>query len=820
MGVKRRYFEEIQRRPFGRNVNFLKSSIKDSAELLGRMELQDQLTIHNGCVNTIAWNERGSLLLSGSDDHKLVISDPFNYIHNTINTPHTANIFSAKFLSGSGDSKLVSCDGDGVIVTLDCNRPDSPSVLRCHTGTVYELLAVPGVPHSFLSCGEDGTVRFFDTRVHSSCSSKDCFQDVIINCDCGVSSISVNPIFSYELAVGGSDSCVRLYDKRMLSSHLSSCDKNTGLSGLVSKFTVPELKGKSRRITSVNFRPDGQEVLASYSSDYLYIFNPKDNVSKKGKRLKVGIPSARNMSTSSSSNHHHTSSTHQPIKKLRLRGDWSDTGPNSRPEVEANSSVFQRDGSRPQSGTGEGSEASSSGTSGQAALMQRMTYALSRMLNDPGTRLAMHRLNMSREASSAPTARRRSDQEIVSEIRDSMNLGPAETATTSNTEETTSTSNREPSPTTGPTQHSVGNDSPIDGAAALSDASPSRSSSQGETSRTCLDQETRRSAARAIQESWRRYRESKARAQTHNSTNSSVSSGGRQSQSSNPDNQHPTQTGDRQSNLENLESSYSNLLDAGVEPTLQFRYGVEGTTSSSIEINTNMLPGPSRVVTGPGRVGVDPVTGVRRRRPGVSSIPTSSILPEQHQSGSSSGSASGATPIQSPEDSVVEYESDYCDMEDESDELYGRTILQPPVIQKFTGHRNVRTMIKEACWWGNNYVLSGSDCGHFFGWDRETANVVMMKLADRHVVNCLQPHPDLPILATSGIDHDVKIWSTTDSEYNLDKDMVDVVVRRNEVMLEETRDTITVPASLMIRMLASLNQIRRGQGAAPSESAE
>ncbi len=37
------------------------------------------------------------------------------------------------------------------------------------------------------------------------------------------------------------------------------------------------------------------------------------------------------------------------------------------------------------------------------------------------------------------------------------------------------------------------------------------------------------------------------------------------------------------------------------------------------------------------------------------------------------------------------------------------------------------------------------------------------------------------------------------------------VYRRNELMLEETRDTITVPASLMIRMLASLNQIRRGE---------
>lgn len=35
-------------------------------------------------------------------------------------------------------------------------------------------------------------------------------------------------------------------------------------------------------------------------------------------------------------------------------------------------------------------------------------------------------------------------------------------------------------------------------------------------------------------------------------------------------------------------------------------------------------------------------------------------------------------------------------------------------------------------------------------------------------------------------------------------------MKRNEVMLEETKDTITVPASFMIRMLACLNQIRRG----------
>ena len=37
------------------------------------------------------------------------------------------------------------------------------------------------------------------------------------------------------------------------------------------------------------------------------------------------------------------------------------------------------------------------------------------------------------------------------------------------------------------------------------------------------------------------------------------------------------------------------------------------------------------------------------------------------------------------------------------------------------------------------------------------------------------------------------------------------VMRRNEIMLEETRDTITVPASFMLRMLASLNNIRAGK---------
>jgi len=49
--------------------------------------------------------------------------------------------------------------------------------------------------------------------------------------------------------------------------------------------------------------------------------------------------------------------------------------------------------------------------------------------------------------------------------------------------------------------------------------------------------------------------------------------------------------------------------------------------------------------------------------------------------------------------------------------------------------------IKESCFWGNNFVMSGSDCGHIFVWDRHTAEHLMLLEADNHVVNCLQPHP-------------------------------------------------------------------------------
>lgn len=80
-----------------------------------------------------------------------------------------------------------------------------------------------------------------------------------------------------------------------------------------------------------------------------------------------------------------------------------------------------------------------------------------------------------------------------------------------------------------------------------------------------------------------------------------------------------------------------------------------------------------------------------------------------------------------------------------------------------------RTMIKEACFWGDSHVMSGSDCGRVFVWERKTGRLVMLWEADRHVVNCLQPHPTLPVLATSGIDYDVKLWAPVCEESRFDE---------------------------------------------------
>ena len=221
-------------------------------------------------------------------------------------------------------------------------------------------------------------VRWFDLRTKSSCQKDVCKDDILINCGKAVTAISLNPVFSYQLAVGCCDSRVRIFDRRQLGTQSNGhTPDTTGLHGLVSRFSVPDFGEKMRRLTCVSWRPDGAEILASYSSDYIYVFDPNSDCEDKGKKLKVGNPIRKQSRRRNKSP--------QPFKKLRLRGDWSDTGPHSRPETEARagqSSGSGTSGAGSQSQQERGSQ-DSDRESYQISLMQRMTDALSRMLNDP-----------------------------------------------------------------------------------------------------------------------------------------------------------------------------------------------------------------------------------------------------------------------------------------------------------------------------------------------------------------------------------------------------------------------------------------------------
>ena len=79
----------------------------------------------------------------------------------------------------------------------------------------------------------------------------------------------------------------------------------------------------------------------------------------------------------------------------------------------------------------------------------------------------------------------------------------------------------------------------------------------------------------------------------------------------------------------------------------------------------------------------------------------------------------------------------------------------------YKGHCNSRT-VKDVNYYGLNdeYIVSGSDDGHFFIWDRKTTEIVNILEGDGEVVNVVQGHPYEPLIACSGIDSTVKIFGS------------------------------------------------------------
>lgn len=361
----------------------------DSLALTQRLKLERELNVHKGCVNSIVWNETGDKILSGSDDQKLILTNPFtSKIYFKYTTVHKSNIFSAKFLPHS-ESRIVSCAGNGSVIYTDLStinfstEPDTQipiaghyrapideaNYFSCHAGTTYEVIPIATDPNGFMSCGEDGTVRFYDLRSISQCHQQYCRENILVFAPSSCSAISLSPISNHYLAVGCAD-YIRIFDRRYLK--LVELPTNNPIASLMSygteyhtkpvkMFKIPVQQKRPYRVTSLVYSRDEQELLVSFSSEYLYLFDVKSE----------GVESNGEMSTAKRSRRKRRESP-KVLRKLRLRGDWSDTGPDARPLNEISAQ------SRPQLNSG---------------IMNRMTGLLSRMLNDPRHRQSRNSSN-------------------------------------------------------------------------------------------------------------------------------------------------------------------------------------------------------------------------------------------------------------------------------------------------------------------------------------------------------------------------------------------------------------------------------------------
>ncbi|CAL4929477.1 unnamed protein product [Urochloa decumbens] len=282
----------------------IKKRLQFHSSLVQKLALEKEMEGHTGCVNAVAWNSNGSLLISGSDDTRINIWSYNNreLLHN-IDTGHSANIFCTKFVPETCDDVVVSGAGDAEVRVFNMSRlsgrrpreisMEPAAVYQCHSRRVKKLAVEIGNPNVVWSASEDGTLRQHDFRECSSCppagsANQEC-RNVLLDLRCGakksladlpkhplaLKSCDISSVRPHEILIGGSDAFARLYDRRMLPP-LSSCQTKTKPPPCVKMFCPLHLADNKKtylHLTHVAFSPNGKEILLSYSGEHVYLFD-------------------------------------------------------------------------------------------------------------------------------------------------------------------------------------------------------------------------------------------------------------------------------------------------------------------------------------------------------------------------------------------------------------------------------------------------------------------------------------------------------------------------------------------------------------------
>ncbi|CAH1724518.1 unnamed protein product [Aphis gossypii] len=189
-----------------------------------KLKLSRQLKGHQGCVNSLDFNNTGEILASGSDDYRICLWNWSNgkclLNHNSL---HTKNIFQTKFLTTHGGTHIISSGRDGLVVLSAVNNYDIiySKIIARHDNACNKVGVHHDTPYVVLSCGDDGIVKNIDIRESPINENERTTNILHIKNKRGLSmhlfGIDINPMKPNEFIVNGNDEYVRMYDKRRLS---------------------------------------------------------------------------------------------------------------------------------------------------------------------------------------------------------------------------------------------------------------------------------------------------------------------------------------------------------------------------------------------------------------------------------------------------------------------------------------------------------------------------------------------------------------------------------------------------------------------------
>ncbi|KAF2302156.1 hypothetical protein GH714_033088 [Hevea brasiliensis] len=242
-----------------------------SEDLVLRLDIYKKLEKHRGCVNTVSFNADGDILVSGSDDRRVILWDwETGRIKLSFHSGHNNNVFQAKIMPYTDDRSIVHVLQMVRHAQILERGAVETALLAKHQGRAHKLAIEPGSPHIFYTCGEDGLVQHFDLRSRRATELFTCqpiddrrnYMPVV-----HLNAIAIDPRNPNLFAVAGSDEYTRVYDVRMYK-----WDGSTEFGQPKDYFCPPHLIGDEQfGITGLSFS-DQSELLVSYNDEFIYLF--------------------------------------------------------------------------------------------------------------------------------------------------------------------------------------------------------------------------------------------------------------------------------------------------------------------------------------------------------------------------------------------------------------------------------------------------------------------------------------------------------------------------------------------------------------------